>query len=526
MSIALPPPAIPQLGTVEQLQPQASTGVVVAYQNYQLHVSASGILDEATINKVVGAADSISNAVRNLASAAYAAGYPASQVMYVASGVDVYVVVTPGEISEVRADDALQPYLEGLTDAKPLRDSDLEARRSLASMLADRAGYNIYPVFESDGTGGQILDLEKNVKAQDPTQISIDFGNPGNRYASRYFLDLGIKTASNYGDEFRLFAREGLPNVDTAAGGDYHEQNLSWNRVTPLGVYGLAGRYSNYSFTSTSGGTTTPFLGRLWSVEAVYLYPLLASFDMRWTAQGKVDYIDKKGEIDSSPSFPAFEYQREQYASLEAATSYARNFDFYDHQWNVEVGGTLRKGLGEDEKTTFPVHGNEGYTLFRGVSSLKLFWQPNLNTSWNPNLTSGVELSGQYSKDTLPEQQQWTLGGQGSLTTALPGVATGDMGYLFRAYTETTLAAPYLKGVDLRPKVFIETGSASFETPKAGQALGTQSLIDLGFEVGFKYRQWLDGSIAYAREIGTDNISDQTLNNANARVYFRIGVKY
>lgn len=526
MSIALPPPATPQLGTVEQLQAQASSGVVVAYQNYQLHVVTAGTLDEATLNKVIGGADSLSNAVRGIASAAYAAGYPAAQVMYVASGTDIYVVVTPGEISEVRADDALQPYLEGLTDAKPLRDSDLESHRALASMLTDRAGYNIYPVFEPDGNGGQILDLEKNIKDQDPTQITIDFGNPGNRYASRYFLDLGLKTGSSYGDEFRLFWREGFPNVDTASGGDYHEQNLSWNRVTRYGVYGLAGRYSDYSFSTTAGGTTTPFLGRLWSVEALYLVPIYASFDSRWTAQGKVDYIDKKGEIDSTPGFRAFEYQREQYASLEAATSYARNFNYLNHAWNVELGGTLRRGLGEDEKTTFPLHANEGYTLFKGASNLKLYWQPNLNTSWNPNLTSGVELSGQYSNDTLPEQQQWVIGGLGNLTTALPGVGTGDSGYLLRVYTETSLAAPYVTHIELRPKVFIETGAATFETPKPGQSLGDQSLTDIGFEVGFKYRKWLDGTLAYAREIGTDNISEQTLSTTNARVYFRIGVKY
>lgn len=527
MSIALPPPVTPQLGTVEQLQPQASAGVVVAYQNYQLHVAAANILDEAAINKAVAGADTISNAIRNIAGAAYAAGYPAAQVLYVASGNEVYVVVQPGEVSAVRADDALQPYFEGLEAAKPLRDSDLERRRSLASMLADRAGYDITPVFEPDGNGGQVLDLEKNVKKHDPTQINIDFGNPGNRFASRYFLDLGLKTASNYGDEFRLFWREGLPNVGTAAGGDYHEQNLSWNRVTPFGVYGLGGRYNSYQFTSTTGSVTTPFLGRLWSVEAIYLYPIFASFDSRWTAQGKLDYNDKKGEIDSTATTAAFEYQREKYFSLEAATSYARNFTFIDHLWNVEIGGTVRKGLGDDEKTTFPIHANQGYTLFRGVSALKLYWQPGTTSiGWNPNLTSGLELSGQYSKDALPEQQQWVIGGQGNLTTALPGVATGDSGYLFRAYTETTLAAPYLKGVDLRPKVFIETGSTAFELPKLGQATGDQSVVDIGFEVGFKYRQWLDGSIAYAREVGNDGITTQTLNDANARVYFRIGVKY
>lgn len=523
MSIALPPPASPQLGTIEQLQPQANGGVVVTYQNYQLHIAAAGVLDEATLNKVIAAADNISNAVRNISSAAYAAGFPAAQVLYVASGKDVYVVVKPGEISAIHANDALKPYFEGMESAKPLTARELESHRALASMLADRAGYNIYPTFEPDGNGSMVLDLEKNVKDQDPTQISLDFGNPGNRFSSRYFLDLGIKTASNYGDEFRLASREGLPNVDSAAGGDYHEQNLSWNRVTPRGVFGVAGRYINYN----AAPNNVSVLGRIWTVEGIYLYPIMADFNMRWTAQGKIDYTDNKKELDSTATTSAFEYAREKYPSIEAATSYARNLNFLDHLWNIEVGGTVRKGLGDDENTTtFPLNADEKYLLARGTANLKLFWQPNLTNVWNPNLTSGVELSGQYSKDTLPEQQQWVLGGQGNLTTALPGVAQGDAGYLVRAYTETSIAAPYVTGLDLRPKVFIETGSAAYEAAKLGQTSGDQQLMDVGLEVGFKYRQWLDGSLAYAKEVNNDNISSQTLSSSNARMYFRIGVKY
>lgn len=523
MSIALPPPATPQLGTIEQLQPQASSGVVVAYQNYQLHVAASGVLDESTLNKVVMAADNISNAVRNIASAAYAAGYPAAQVLYVASGKDVYVVVKPGEISSVRANDALHPYLDGMESAKPFKDSDLENHRTLASMLTDRAGYDIYPVFEPDGNGGQVLDLEKNVQRHDPTRINIDFGNPGNRFASRYFLDLGIKTASNYGDEFGLTWREGLPNVDTATGGDYHEQNLSWNRVTPHGVIGLAGRYVNYSFISAG----IPLLGRIWTTEAIWLYPIYADFTTRWTAQGKVDYTDKKGELDRTSTTLRSEYQREQYASLEAATSYARNLQFLNHLWGFESGVTVRKGLGDDVvQTTIPTHNDEGYLLFRATSNLKLYWQSNLITSWNPVFITGLELSGQYSKDTVPEQQQWVLGGQGNLTTALPGVAVGDKGYLVRAYTEAGIAAPYIAGLDFRPRVFIEHGAATFESAQVGQPNGSQGLTDIGLELNVKYRQWLDGSIAYARDISDSNITDSTLSSANARVYFKVGVKY
>ena len=232
MSVELPPPATPQQGTVEQLQSQAGSGITVTFQNYQLHVAAGDILDQETVQNAVALADNLSNAVRNIGAAAYLAGYPASQVTYALSGQDLYVLVVPGKISGIRASEALKPYLSGLENADPMRDTDLEGKRVLASMAADRAGIAVFPVFEPDGNGGQVLDFEKNNKASDPTSVRAEFGNPGNRYASRYFGDLEVKTASIWGDEFRVFVREGFQHLDANQHpGDYHEQNAGLGRV-------------------------------------------------------------------------------------------------------------------------------------------------------------------------------------------------------------------------------------------------------------------------------------------------------
>lgn len=517
MSIALPPPAIPQLGTVEQLQPQASGGVVVAYQNYQVHVAANGLVDEATLNKVIAAADNISNAIRAIGGAAYAAGYPAAKVMYVASGNDVYVTVQPGEISSVKADDALKPYFEGVEAAKPLTASALEPRRMLASMLADRAGYEITPSLEPDGNGGTVLDLEKNVRKQDPTTINVDFGNPGSRYSSRWFLDLGLKAATNYGDEFRLSWREGVPNVETEPGGDYHEQNLGWTRVTPMGVMGFSGRLVNYD-ARTNGVDTN---GRIWSVEGLYLYPILADFNTRWTAQGKVDYIDNQRDLDSTTTTPTVTFKREKYPSIEVSTSYTRNLGFLDHLWGLEGGVTLRKGFGDGENTTtLPLNGDEQYLLLRGVATAKVYTQPDL-WFWKPSLTSGITLSGQYSGDTLPEQQQWVIGGLGNISSALPGIGVGDNGYLVRLFTETAAwNHPQVAGLSFTPRLFLESGAASY----AGtNPIGTQSITDVGFDLAMRYKQWFESSFTYGLPIADDVPANQ---NNKANLYFRMGVKY
>jgi len=523
MSVELPPPATPQQGTVEQLQTQAGGGITVAFQSYQLHVSAENILDEATVQNAVGLADNLSNAVRNIGAAAYLAGYPASQVTYALSGQDLYVLVVPGKISGIRASEALKPYLEGLETADPMRDSDLEKHRTLASMAADRAGINVFPVFEPDGNGGQVLDFEKNNQASDPTTIRVEFGNPGNRYASRYFGDLEIKTASVWGDEFRVFAREGIQHLDAGdKPGDYHEQNLGWNRVTPWGVFGINGRNINYNYTApAAGGGSLDLNGRIWVGEALWLYPLYSNFNNRWTVQVKADRTSKEGRIDALNGVPAATYQRELYTSAELSTSYGSNFRFIGHTWNLTAGVVARKGFGDNgsnfDLNALPIHGDQGYLLFRPAATIKFFW--------NNSIATGLEASGQFSSDSLPEQQQWVLGGVGSLTSALPGVVVGDKGYLGRLYTEVSL--PITDSLSLKPRIFAERGSATYANPNSssGQVDGAQTLTDAGAELGIKFGQFVDASLAYAKSFNDKNISEATKDASDARLYFRVSIK-
>lgn len=520
MSVELPPPATPQQGTVEQLQSQAGGGVTVAFQSYQLHVSAADILDEGTIQNAVGLADNLSNAVRNIGAAAYLAGYPASQVTYALSGQDLYVLVVPGKISGIRASEALKPYFDGLETADPMRDSDLEGHRTLASMAADRAGINVFPVFEPDGNGGQILDLEKNNQASDPTSIRVEFGNPGNRYASRYFGDLEVKTADVWGDEFRVFAREGIQHLDAGdKPGDYHEQNVGWNRVTPWGVFGINGRNINYNYTAPTTTGNIDLNGRIWVGEALWLYPLYSDFNSRWTVQVKADRTSKDGKIDATVGAPAQTYQRELYTSGEVSTSYGDNFRFIGHTWNLTAGVAVRKGFGDDgvETTTAPIHGDQSYLLFRPAATLKFYW--------NNSLASGLEASGQFSSDSVPEQQQWVLGGVGSLTSALPGVVVGDKGYLGRFYTEMTL--PITDSLSLIPKVFVERGSATYAHANAAalQSEDAQTLNDAGAELGLKFGRFVDASLSYAKSFSDNNISEATKDASDARLYFRVSIK-
>jgi hemolysin activation/secretion protein len=122
----------------------------------------------------------------------------------------------------------------------------------------------------------------------------------------------------------------------------------------------------------------------------------------------------------------------------------------------------------------------------------------------------------------LPEQQEWLLGGQGNMTAYLPGVAVGDVGYAARAQAELTLD---VLGFELKPRIFGEYGFATLQNPVAGQVTARQSLADAGAEVAIKFGKIFEGSVAWAKSIDEQGISQAELDAAKANIYFRIAAK-
>ena len=291
------------------------------------------------------------------------------------------------------------------------------------------------------------------------------------------------------------------------------------NRMPAWGVFGINGRNINYYYNSDGTNTGIPLNGHIWTGEALWLYPIHASFNSRWNVQAKVDRTSKAAKIDDTETVLSRVYQRELYTSAELATTYASNFGFIGHTWNFTGGLAARKGFGDNgvNFTSLPIHGDQSYLLFRPAATLKFFW--------NNSIATGVEASGQYSKDSVPEQQQLVLGGMGNLTSSLPGVIVGDSGYLARAFTEVMV--PISDGLELRPKIFAERGSARFSksasSPLSGKNFQTRN--DAGVELGIKFTQLIDASVSYAKSFSDKNISDVVKDSSDARLFFRVSVK-
>lgn len=513
MAVGLPPPQTPQLAPLQQVRATVETSSV-AFQSYTIHVGGALALSENEVKTALAAAPSLSDAVRNLTAAAYAKGFPAVQTLYALAGQELYVTINPGKLSAVHAAAPMDRYFDDLAGADPLTASMLERRRVLASVHADRAGVESTPKFIADGAGGTVLEAQRDGLAE-PTALRLEYGNPGNRFVGRHFLDLSVETGDIWGDHFRLYWREALNglNQQSVSPKTYHEPNLTYDRVTPWGIFGAALDYATYEFVFNQ----LSLRGELRQADVHYLLPLYADFDTRWTVQAKFDYIEKKTEQQANRA----RLQSEQYGSVELGSSYAQTAEFGTHHASAEGALSMRKGLGSGRAQTGP--GELDYLLLR----------PTLlaTYAWTRHLASSVQASGQLTRDTLPEQQEQVLGGIGNLSAWLPGVAVGDSGYVMRAQTEYTW---YVYGFELKPRGFVEYGSTRLQ--HAGVisdvlfaqtiANSRQSLADAGVELGFKIAHLIDGAVSYASGFHDDGVDQTILDRSRADIYFRAAVKF
>lgn len=533
MAVTLPPVIPPQQAEVAQLQRQGAESAAFDFQSWRVHVLGPAVLDRDTLASATQEAATLSDVVRNLAARYYEAGYPAAQLRYGLAGSDLYVVATLGKLARIEGPQALKSYFEDLAGLDPLTDSAFEQRRVLATAHADRAGLQVEPVFRPDPSGdAYTMTLEPVPEAPDPTRFKIELGNPGNRFVGRHFLDLDLRHGLASGDEFNATWRTGLKGLnDDEAADRYDEEMLSWSRVTRYGIFGLSGRNVDYRIDLRAESdrplyrllrNLLPFLppntgeqpikGDIQQIEAAWAYPLAADFHSRWSVNAKLDYTLKELELRDSDA----RIQHQEYGSIEAGTAYGRTIDIGERRLDLDGGLALRKGLGSDETDEATSLADLGYLL----------WRPQLSARLSQgDFSTRLELYAQLTGDSVPEQSQWVLGGLGNLASYLPGVAVGDSGGLARLQVDYRLFGKGERHA-LVPRAFVEYGYARFENPQAGLPGGTPAIADAGVELAFSYSGWLDASLAYAESFHERDIDKQTLDDADANIYFRAALKF
>jgi hemolysin activation/secretion protein len=245
--------------------------------------------------------------------------------------------------------------------------------------------------------------------------------------------------------------------------------------------------------------------GDIQRVQASSLIPLMASSNSRWLLDTSADYTHRRYRETTTDTL----LQSQEYASLQLASFYVTDFQALQKPLDLSVGITLRKGLGSNHSDEATVASDLGYLSVR----------PELRAKWRlaPQWQLRVDALGQYSGNTLPEEEQWVLGGLDGVQAYLPGVAVGDSGAMFKLNLEKI--DWQIGAVEVRPGVFGEYGYADFHHAVAG--VDQQSLADIGVALTAKLH-FFEASISAAEPLYDHGIDQSVIDDSRSRFLFRL----
>lgn len=327
-----------------------------------------------------------------------------------------------------------------------------------------------------------------------PISGAVTFGNYGSRYSSDYIAGASASANLTHGVQITGSFQQGLPSLKRSSfGSNYYEGNIGASIITPYGIYGATASWTHYH------------LGEL-------TYPLnpdgnIFSYQVNGT---QLLYADDATRVSVNEAFNRVSYKE---------TGYYGYYTLLDQQYNyLSAGGNINHALTVGGRSG---NVNVAVTLNQGISSVSgsfadgvpgvptsHFRYANTALSYQQGLPYGMQAiftgQGQISADTLPQQQQWVLGGLGNLSAWEPSAAIGDSGYT----TRLEIDAPPLRRFKSSAVfgAFIETGGATYRTPAAGTA-PWQTLSDVGLSLKLQLPYQFSGTAMAAVPISRSGYS-------------------
>ena len=506
MAIDLPPAVPPQLTSAEALRSSTASGMSMQIAGYDARIAGATLVSEEEIRTALGSAADLSQAVRALSALYRLKGYLAARILYVLDGTTLLVQVNEGCIRAVEAPPRLQGYLDPLIGDCALTTVRFHQQKLLADLLTDRAGQSVSSELKFEDGANATLFLNGNpLEDHDPTQWSLNFGNPGNRFLGRYFAGGGVRHHTRRGTELTATYNRALTSMGSSPqGGKYlNAYQAGAGFVQPWGLIGTSASYVEYEQEVLGFDLEADVL----QLEVAGQYLLPSRPEARWLASGRLLYVDSQIEEPIS----GLDLQDEVYPAIEAGTAYNHGTNIFSQSIALQGGLLLRQGLG-DQDGSFPVSGRRGdFTLM----------EPNVGLTWNLKNESELRwtLNAQITSDSLPQQQQWVLGGISNMSAWLPGVLIGDQGLHTRL--EYSLAPIQLREQPLSLSVFAEAGSAEFEDQPAPLS-DRRSLSDAGFRLNYQIWTGLTLDAVAALPLGDSHLDDDFLEDLRSDAFFNL----
>lgn len=501
--------------------PANSLAQPLRIESHGYHYTLTGnslLPPEALRNVLFNAADP-EKAVRDLRALYLAKGYFLIAVRAkLLPTKQVKVEIIEGEITQETSMGPISWFFSNLRNRPDVRRQNLIYRSILADEFARSNGKRLQIGFgPSSNPGGSTLEIHQTpIPDFFPLSGNVYFGNYGSRYSSRYLTGGSLNYNPGLGITLYGNGATGLPGLTHASQGSQFENGqVGLSSITPCGTYGFTAQWTHYRI----GVAATPLnpTGNvfLWSVTGSQL--LYADSHLRWSANEAFTHVTNNVKVyqELIPGGFPLTTQHYNYFSIGTEGNYA--YLMFQHPGSLGFSLNYNQGVSPDKGSLYA--NQPGYpTAHFHYFNVSL----NLNQSLPWGFNASLSASGQGAFNTLPQQQQWVLGGFGNLSAWYPGILVGDNGY--SAHFQIESPSWHDHGVSVDSRIFVETGGSNYVY--SPQRPPWQSLSDVGIGVGLQSPWGTQITAVSALPVGWNHVSSAIRKGDRVDVFFVISQSF
>lgn len=518
---ATPPSPAPAPEAAAEAAAAPGATFYVDGQGYRYAVTGNTLLPRATIVAALEAAATPKAAIDALNNAYVDAGY-----LFVVIGGEVEnklvaLHIVQGRILEFDVPPDMLPFVKNLRGRDDLTRNQLLRETAMLDIYAQRNGVRPAASFAkaAEVGGTKMMIREEPIPGAKPVSGGLSLSNLSGRFSSRYAAGGNVSVRPGNGLELTASYNQGLPGMTSeSSGSTYRSGALGGSLVTPWGVYGFSYIKTDYQI----GEAGAPFYpagdneqGGVNGTQIVFASPATRVA----TTQSLMHYSNHQSVDLAQPGQPEqrFSLVDQNYNVVSAGAIANRSFAWFGRNAAISAGATLAKGISGRSGSFLP--------LSPGIPDPRfLLVQANatVQATLPYDAIAAATITAQHADSTLPQAQQWVLGGFGNLSAWLPAVLLGDTGVLGRATVSSKAYA--WGGYSLSAGGYAEAGVARLDQRGRSEPY-TRGLGDVGLSLTGSTPFGTTLTLAYAFPVWYRNVEGavrQSVDSNRAHLYFTL----
>jgi tetratricopeptide (TPR) repeat protein len=292
--------------------------------------------------------------------------------------------------------------------------------------------------------------------------------------------------------------------------GQTEEARQVLQSITSWGIYSFNAQWVHYRLGDIAfpiNPTGNIFIWGLSGSQLVY-----ANDRSRWSVNEGFNHVSNDVKVYQDVIPGGYPLTVQHYNYFDVGTQWSLSYNLLHKSGSLNTALTYNQGMNGS-------HGTLNNQIPGYPAAQFHYFVANVSTTQSLPLgmSASFSASGQGAFNTLPQENQWVLGGFGSLSAYYPGVLVGDSGYSARFQLQSPSWA--FHGFSTSANLFAETGGTTY-TYLARNQTPWQSLSDVGLGINMQSPWGTSISVLSALPVGWNHVSASTRKASRVDAYF------